>query len=65
MDIAGVSMAISKYNVQSSAKTAVVKKVMESEENLIDSIMKGSDKAFKNLRHKAQPWLGSKFDQMI
>ncbi len=63
MDIAGVSMALSKVSEQSQLGTAVLKKAMDTNEALGQGMVQMLDAAA--MERSVNPAVGSNFDMRI
>ena len=63
MDIAGVSMALSKVSLQSQVGTAVLSKAMDTNEELAQGLMELIDSAA--MERSVNPAVGSNFDMYV
>lgn len=63
MDIAGVSMALSKISTQSQVSTAVLSKAMDTNETLGEGLVRMLDAAA--MEQSVNPAVGGNFDMRI
>ena len=63
MDVAGVSTALSNVSLQSRVGTAVLSKVMDTNEALAEGLMELIDSAA--MERSVNPTVGSNFDMYV